>query len=222
MLDSKCEEKFHKICEDDPLQNNLWISICKNLTLRLRKENDTEYGDLYVNYSAFHFGEKCSKGRIYIPEWQTHESQPILFCFLRLSIIPIDSPDKYNKIAIFPKTKREILMFSYHRIINSYKIENIIENFPWPTHKNVPNNVFHIQVPKSYSRINHLYNYLHTKIPELVQQRCVAYKFILSYKCNLELMNAHKYYITNGINSAPLFKTRTFLYLCSCIIQPTE
>lgn len=173
MLNSKSEEKFHKICEEDPLYNNLWISICKNLTIRLREENKTEYGDLYVNYLAFNVREKCREGRIYIPQWQTHESQPILFCFVRSSIIPIDSPDKYNKMAIFPRTKREMLIFTYHPITNSYKIDNIIENFYWPAYKNVPNDVFRIQVPKSYSKINSLYSYLHTRIPELVTQRCV-------------------------------------------------
>lgn len=156
------------ICNPDPEKKLKWGSICKNVIHRLREKGDCD--NVYVNYLAFQDNHKCPIINVWIPAWNKCTGQIALLCHVRPAIMPADGsyePPHYKQIAIFPQNSETILIFKHNPIRNTYKLVDMLQNMKWMRYADVSPGIFSVPVPKSYSKINAIYNELHEGVRNL-------------------------------------------------------
>lgn len=143
---------------------------------RVRESSKGDCDNMYADYLAFENNDKCSTIDVWIREWNRHVRQPVMFCYVRAAIIPLDGsmePPPYEKIAVFPRNYFKMMVFKIHPITKNYKLVHILNNFRWNAFVEIPHSIFNIPVPNSYSKINELYNKLHENVQNLDKKRYV-------------------------------------------------
>lgn len=170
-----------------------WASTCKHVIKDLRSNEG--YVDVYVNYTAIfmYSGERCMKIFVWVPPISANAEQNACACFIRSSVIPLDTPheyiDYYKKIMIYPKSTNQMMVFAYNEKLQSYSLLEIYSNKFWTEYRSTPIKTVIMVIPQSYGEILNLQTFLNPIFLQLTHYRYVQNLYYIFKLCISEYIN---------------------------------
>lgn len=167
--------------DPDPQNSNHLLrraTICKLAIRSLRNTNEDKYKDFYMDYHTFLQNSDCKILPIWVPTLNRVMDQPVVFCPLRSSFIPVNIENELqiqnsNFIAAFPKTNEKIMIFNL--ISNPEGIQSCellkINKVYWNKKQEIEGHILSIPVPRSCSQIQLIFNTLKDFTVHLYENR---------------------------------------------------